>query len=476
MNIILSSDSYKHSHFKQYPEGAKYISSYIEARGDGQNKVQFFGIQAFIQQYLATPITQTDIDEAEAIITPHGLPFNREGWEYILTRHSGYLPLEIKAVPEGMLVQTGIPVVQIRNTDPNVPWLTSYIETPLLRSIWYMTAVATLSFCTKVVIYDGMLQTSDNPTAGLPFKLHDFGARGVSSSESAQLGGMAHLVNFSGTDTVEALVAVRRVYDDPNTIAGFSIPASEHSTMTSWGRENEAGAYANMIDQFGDGMFSVVSDSYDLFNAVENILGGELRDKILNINGKFVVRPDSGDPVETPIRTLEILWDRFGGTTNSKGFRVLNPKIGVIQGDGMNFETVGRLVLRLIEDKWSLDNIAFGMGGRLLQGHMRDDMSFAMKANAINYGGAWQDLQKKPSTDPTKASKAGRQVVILTPNGLTSIREDEATPEQIRADQLHVVYRSDQPVLKRSFQEVRDRAMLELVRAHRELSSLEEAA
>lgn len=478
-SILLASDSYKHSHFLQYPPGTKHISSYIEARvgePDLEQVTLFLGIQAFIRQYLAYPITLFDINDAEVVAGMHGIPFNREGWERIVNVHGGYLPVEIQSLPEGALVPRGTPLVQVHNTDSELPWLTSFIETALLRSIWYPSSVATLSFLTKTIIYDGLLRSSDNPDAGLPFKLHDFGARGVSSAESAALGGLAHLVNFQGTDTLEAIQAVYALYPSPQTMPGFSIPASEHSSMTSWGQAREADAYANMMDRFGSGLFSIVSDSYDLFSAIQNIYGGTLKEKIENLEGKLIVRPDSGNPIMTPLRVLQELWDIFGGSVNSKGFKVLNPKVGVIQGDGMNAHSIGQLVNAMLAAGWSIDNIAFGMGGGLLQAHMRDDMRFAMKANAIDYGNGWQDVQKKPATDPSKASKAGRQAVMRNPAGALETFREDALPAD-GSNLLRVIYRNGEVYDEETFFQVRDRADTEMRIFHAKVyPAIEQAA
>lgn len=207
-NLILNVDSYKASHYLQYPPGTQYVSSYVESRGGPFDASLFFGLQAFIKEYLLTPITANDIAEAESLLREHGVPFNRAGWEYILRVHRGYLPLVIEAVPEGTMIPTSNVMLQVTNTDSNCEWLTSYIETALLRAIWYPTTVATISHAVRQVIGRYLAETSDS-TDSLPFKLHDFGARGVSSLESAALGGLAHLVNFHGTDTVSALIAAR---------------------------------------------------------------------------------------------------------------------------------------------------------------------------------------------------------------------------------------------------------------------------
>jgi nicotinamide phosphoribosyltransferase len=460
-NPLLATDSYKQSHFRQYPPEARRISAYVEARPNAfSDSVLFFGLQSYIKKVLLKPVSTANIDAAERICTAHGVPFNRQGWQQVVDDHAGLFPLEIKALPEGTLVPSGVPMVQVENTDERMPWLTTWAETALLRSIWYPSTVATLSFRCKEFIYRGLQKTSDDPDAQIPFKLHDFGARGVSSAESAALGGMAHLVNFAGTDTMEGLEAALTWYGAD--VAGFSIPAAEHSTMTSWGPEREYDAYANMLEQFArpGSLVAVVSDSYDLGNAVERLWCGRLKDKVLQSGATVVIRPDSGDPVETPLQVLETLWSHYGGSENSKGARVLHPAIRVIQGDGMTLASIERLVGRLVERNWSVDNIAFGMGGGLLQQVNRDTMRFAMKANAMKtMDGSWQDVSKNPATDPGKASKAGRQAVVLDGGRLMARRLDEIGGT---ADQLQVVYRDGEILRDWSFDEVRQRAQQHL--------------
>jgi nicotinamide phosphoribosyltransferase len=456
-NLILATDSYKQSHFLQYPPEARVISAYAEARTNPfSDENVFLGLQPFLMDYLSKPVTKADVEEAEAICSAHGVPFNRTGWDIIVEEFDGFLPIEIKALPEGQVVPSSVPLIQVQNTDERFPWLPTFIETALLRAIWYPTTVATLSWKCKAMIRAGLEKSSDDVAGQLPFKLQDFGARGVSSGESAALGGMAHLVNFAGTDTLEGIMAARRYYGAE--MPGFSIPAAEHSTMTSWGRIREEAAYENMLDAFEreDGLVAVVSDSYDLDAAVSDIWGGTLREKVLSRKGTLVVRPDSGDPVETPLRTVKKLWDIFGGTTNSKGFRLLNPKVRVIQGDGMNINSIARLGDRMIEEGFAIDNIAFGMGGGLLQSVNRDTLRFAMKANAMKTAsGDWVDVSKKPATDPTKGSKAGRQAVVLKDGRLVAARLDEIDPSQ---DQLLPVWRNGEIHVRHSFDEVRARS------------------
>lgn len=457
-NLILATDSYKHSHFLQYPPEARAISAYIEARpNDFADEILFMGLQPYLLDYLARPITQADINEAEAICTAHGVPFNREGWQIILDEHGGFLPIEIRALPEGIIVPTGVPLLQVETTDPRLPWLATFIETALLRAIWYPTTVATLSRQCRLIIRAGLETTSEDVEGQLPFKLHDFGARGTSSGESAGLGGMAHLVNFMGTDTMESLIAARRYYGAD--MAGFSIPAAEHSTMTSWGRAREEAAYANMLDAFdGKGkLVAVVSDSYDLDAALTGIWGGSLRNKVQARKGTLVVRPDSGDPVETPVRAVKALWEAFGGTVNAKGYRLLDPHVRVIQGDGMTPATIAQLIDRLIEEGFAIDNIAFGMGGGLLQQVNRDTLRFAMKANAMRDAeGVWNDVAKAPATDPGKASKAGRQAVVVEAGSLVARRVDDVDDAD---NLLRPVWRNGTMLVRHMFDELRARAV-----------------
>jgi nicotinamide phosphoribosyltransferase len=457
-NIILATDSYKHSHFLQYPPEAAVISAYVEARPNSfSDTLVFIGLQPYLIDLLGKPISAADIEEGEAVCAAHGVPFNRAGWDMILAEHGGYLPIEIRALPEGMVVPCGVPLVQVENTDPRMPWLSTFVETALLRAIWYPTTVATLSWKCKAIIRAGLEKSSDDVAGQLPFKLHDFGARGVSSGESAALGGLAHLVNFMGTDTLEALLATRRYYD-ADAMPGFSIPAAEHSTMTSWGRAREAAAYENMLDSFaGEGrIVAVVSDSYDLDAALADIWGGRLKHKVQTRQGTLVVRPDSGDPVETPVRTCKKLWEKFGGTLNSKGYKVLDPHVRVIQGDGMNIESIARLVDRMIAEGFAIDNIAFGMGGGLLQLVNRDMLRFAMKANAMrDHDGLWHDVSKKPATDPTKGSKAGRQAVARVAGKLTARRLDAIGADE---DLLKPVWRNGTLLVRHSFAALRARS------------------
>ncbi|WP_020407480.1 nicotinate phosphoribosyltransferase [Hahella ganghwensis] len=455
-NIILNVDSYKASHYLQYPPNTTQVSSYIEARGGQFKDAVFFGLQMFIKEYLTRPITNADIEEAKTILQAHGVPFNEAGWRYIVEQHDGYLPIEIEAIPEGTVLPVKNAMVQVINTDPNCAWLTSYVETALLRAVWYPTTVATVSWNCRQIIQRYLEDTADN-SEGVGFKLHDFGARGATTEEAAAIGGAAHLVNFLGSDTISGVLAAKRYYNAD--MAGFSIPAAEHSTITSWGRDNEAEAYANMLDQFsGPGkLVAVVSDSYDLWNAIDNIWGEELKAKVEATGGTLVVRPDSGDPVSIVTETLERLMRKFGYRVNNKGYRMLPDCIRVIQGDGISQQTIEAILEAMKQRKQSADNVAFGMGGELLQKINRDTMKFAMKASAAKVAGLWRDVYKDPVTDQGKRSKKGRLAVVRGMNGeIKTIRREDI--EQ-RENLLTPVFRNGELLEDYGFEDVRRRAI-----------------
>lgn len=457
-NIILNTDSYKASHFVQYPPNTEGVFSYLESRGGQFDRTVFFGLQMFLKEYLSKPITQEMIDQAEAFWSAHGEPFNKEGWQYILREHNGFLPLRIKAVPEGTVLEPRNALVTIENTDPNCFWLTSYIEAPLLRAIWYPTTAATNSWSIKQIIREHLIATADpEALGGLNFMLHDFGARGASSMETAGIGDAAHLVNFMGTDTVTGALYAQHYYNEQDVVA-FSVPASEHCTMTAWGADNESDAYRNMIEQFG-GQFpiiSVVSDSYNIFNAVENIWGEQLRQLVTESGSTLVVRPDSGDPTSVVTNVVLTLDSKFGSTRNSKGYKVLN-NVRILQGDGITESTIDDILFSLRGYGFSAENMVFGLGGGLLQDLNRDTCKFAYKASAVKINGQWNEIYKDPITDSGKVSKKGRLMLYQQPDGrFVTGPEQSADPQNTPV--LEEVFVNGKVTKEHTFSEVRERA------------------
>lgn len=425
-NLLLLTDSYKVGHWLQYPPKSERIYSYFESRLPGA-KIPFFGLQYLLKEYIMPGITQDDIDEAEETFNSHfgQSIFNRDGWQYVINEYGGAIPLDIRAVPEGVVVDGGNALMTVENNDPNLWWLGNYFD-PLFTELWAPCTVAAKSWAAKQV-----LKRFANDTAtdlDVLFKLHDFGFRGSMAVEAAALAGAAHLINFLGTDNLPALRLLKRHYN--GMMAGFSIPAAEHSTITTWGENHEAEAYRNMMLQFPKGLVAVVSDSYDIFNATEKIWGERLKEYVEGRDGTLVIRPDSGDPLVVIPRLLRILAEKFGATTNDKGYWVLPSFIRLIQGDGITNETMEAILSQMKSDGWSMENIAFGSGGGLLQKHDRDTYRFAFKASHIKFeGGATRDVFKKPITDIGKVSKAGRLGLVRTKSGRwETIPQDSVRP------------------------------------------------
>lgn len=449
-NILTLSDSYKVSHWKQYPPKTEKVYSYFESRGGDFNEVTFFGLQYFLKKYLeGIQVTEEKIQEAKAVWDAHLGPgfFNEEGWRHILEKHEGRLPVSIKAVPEGATIPTSNVLMTIENTDPECYWLTNYLETLLVQT-WYPTTVCTLSRSIREMI-TGYLEATGDPE-GVGFKLHDFGFRGVSSPESAEIGGAAHIVNFMGTDTIAGAIAAMKYYNCE--MPAFSLPATEHSTMTAWGKEYENEAFRNVLDQYPEGLVACVSDSYDIYRACRDYWGWELKDKVLNRNGTLVVRPDSGDPHKVVNEVLEILGSCFGYEVNEKGYKVLPPQIRVIQGDGVDFDTIERIFITMMDNGWSADNIVFGAGGTLLQKMNRDTCKFAFKCSSATIDGAERDVYKEPVTDGGKRSKSGRLSLVFRDGQYETVKGDH--PEDI----LTEVFRDGEVLVEHTFGDVRNRS------------------
>ncbi|AKH17525.1 nicotinate phosphoribosyltransferase [Deinococcus soli (ex Cha et al. 2016)] len=453
-NIILDTDSYKSSHFLQYPKGTTRLFSYLESRGGKYPQTRFFGLQYILDRYLTTRVTADMVEEARALIEAHGEPFPFDGWMRVVNVHGGKLPLEVRAVPEGTLVPIHNVLLSCTNTDPELPWLVGWFETMLMR-VWYPTTVATQSWHIREIIRAALEKTSDRAAEELPFKLHDFGSRGVSSRESAGIGGLAHLINFQGSDTLEALRVARNHYGAD--IAAFSIPAAEHSTITSWGKEHEVDAYRNMITQFSrpGSIYAVVSDSYDLKNAINTLWGEELKADVIASGGTLVVRPDSGEPPAMVRLAVNALAAKYGTTTNSRGYKVLN-HVRVIQGDGIDEQTIRQILDNLDVDGYSAENVSFGMGGALLQKVDRDTQRFAYKASAGLIDGAYRGIYKDPVTDPGKRSKDG--VLDLVQEGGRMVTKAYKTFDtDFPGSLMRTVYKDGELIVRDTLETIRGR-------------------
>jgi len=462
-NVILSTDSYKLNHWMQYPKNTDGVYSYFESRnGAVFPYTTFFGLQAILIEHLAgVRVTRDIIEEARMLSLAHfGNTdyFNAEGWYHILEHHDGKLPVRIKAVPEGMSVPTGNVLMTVENTDPECYWLTNAIES-LLTHVWYPSTVATLSRTTKEGIA-AYLEETGCSLDGLPFMLHDFGYRGTTSHASAGIGGMAHLINFLGTDTLPAMQYAQKYYGADLEGLAYSVAATEHSIMTSLGPDGELKILDELLTDYPNGILSVVSDSYDIYGFVKEVCNR--KDRIMARDGVFVVRPDSitpqhKTPEELTLWIVDTLYETFGGTINEKGFKTLDPKVRVLWGDGINQYGIFAILGYLRDAGFAADNMVFGMGGGLLQKMNRDTQRFAFKSSAQSRDGQWFDVFKRP-IDLSKMSKKGKLSLIEYEGKLVTLENGCSHKDDI----LETVFENGEMVKTYTFDEVRANAALKV--------------
>lgn len=466
-NLLTCTDVYKFGHLYQYPKGTTKVFSYLQARSDKMSKdTVFFGLQYFIKEYLMQPITTENVDEfvelVEMILGPGMV--KRENYDKLVAL--GYMPLELKAVPEGTKLPIKNVLMTVVNTHPDFYWLVGFTESLLLK-LWNTCTVGVNSAELRNDCLEAAKRTCDDMNH-LPFQIHDFGYRGCSSEETAALSGAAHLLSFLGTDTVPAVRMIRNVYGiNKGEPIGLSVPATEHSVMCAFGKEGELDAFKNMLTTYPKGIVSIVSDTYNLWNVLENFTG-DLKATILEREGKVVFRPDSGNPVKIicgdrqaklnspeELGALEILWDKFGGTVNTKGYRVLNPKVGLIYGDGIYRERMNVILKEMELMKFASSNIVFGVGGLLLQNFNRDDQGFAIKATHVVVNGQGRDIMKDPITDSGKKSHTGYLALRKDVNG-KYVTVDGLTEEQANDTLLQTVFKDGKLVKEYNFSEVRE--------------------
>lgn len=428
LNNIEDTDSYKYSHFLLYSKDMENMFSYAESRGGEFDTCTIAGLQIILHRQLSKAFTAADVDAEEQFALEHGVPFNREGFLHMVDKYGGIPPVRIRAIPEGLVVPTGNAVITIELATPDkkCAWIVNWLETQLSR-VWYPSSVAILSREIKKTWKHYLDLSSDNPEAEIGFKHHCFGSRGVTCREQAAIGNTAHLFNFFGSDTVAGVKFANYYYDSP--MAGFSIPATEHSTMTIPGRANERDTLIRWIKktlverQVPAGMpkySACVGDSYNIYNFARMVCEPEIYNLIKSSGGTLVVRPDSGNPHEVLPKLLAIFEECLPAGeiyVNKKGYKVLPDCLRIIWGDGINRRSMKPILQMVVDIKWSVSNIAFGSGGGLLMDVNRDVQKWAFKCSSATINGQLVDVCKDPITDPGKRSKTGRLDLIRLPDG-----------------------------------------------------------
>jgi nicotinamide phosphoribosyltransferase len=435
INPLLLSDGYKLSHRQQYPDGTELVYSNWTPRGsriDGIDKVVFFGMQYFIKEYLVTAFNENfflrDKEEvcqeykqiiSEYLGSEYDIKHIEELWDL------GYLPLEIKALPEGSLVPIKVPMFTIKNTNPKFFWLVNFLETLISNVIWQPCTSATLALRYREIFSKWASITGGDPElfdgcTVVDIQAHDFSMRGMGSVESSLTSGMGHAIVFKGGDNLTVMHGLNEYYLGKDDFKVCGVPATEHSVMCAGGKDGEFETFKRLITEIHpEGIVSIVSDTWDLWKVVTDFLP-RLKDEIIARNGKVVIRPDSGDPVEIlcgknssgreefsgdEIRhpsykgVVECLYDVFGGTINEKGFINLHPSIGVIYGDAITPARANEICERLANKGFASINWVAGVGSYTYQYNTRDTFGFAMKATYVEVNGEGREIFKDPITD-----------------------------------------------------------------------------
>lgn len=461
---LFQTDAYKLGHIKMYPKGIQEIYSNFTNRGsriEGVNHVVNFGLQGFIKKYLVDDFAEFFSLPQDQVVNEYQQMLDgvfgpgQIDVDHVRALHRlGYLPLQIKALPEGALVPIGVPMLTVKNTHPDFAWLTNYIESVLSASLWHPSTSATKAWHTRQMI-NRYAELTGMPAEATDFQMHDFSLRGQSSIESAAASGAGHLLSSFGSDTIPAISYINQYYPTDEFILG-SVPASEHSVMTSYvdvifdengvrGDVDEVETYRELLSRFPDGILSIVSDTYDFFGVLrmfDKDAGNGLYEMAMARNGKIVFRPDSGNPnrvingdPDAPVTTdqsigaLRVLWEIFGGTVNDKGYKVLDDHVGIIYGDGMYYERIEQIINNGIDNGFA-SQVVFGIGSYTYQMTSRDVFYSAVKATSVVIDGKRRAVMKDPKEDAAKRSAMGLLKVELVDNEYVLVDNVSEAEEQ----------------------------------------------
>lgn len=454
INPLTAIDFYKADHRSQYPKGTKYVYSNFTPRSSRlfqgsslyDEKIVFFGLQGFIKSFLIELWNKEFFEKSkDEVIGKYKKRMDTslgEGaikMDHIEDLHDlGYLPIKIKALPEGSCVNIGVPLFTIINTQPKFFWLTNYLETVLSCEIWKSCTTATIAREYRKIMEKYATETM-SPDAIIQFQCHDFSMRGMSCLEDARKNGAGHLLSFTGTDSVTSIDYLEENYnsDSSKELIGCSVPATEHSVMCMGGENSEIDTFKRLITEtYPSGIISIVSDTWDFWKVITEYipqLKSEILSRTPNALGlsKVVIRPDSGDPfkiicgdedaeVGSPayLGAVECLWNTFGGTKTENGFMELDQHIGLIYGDSITMERADKILKRLAEKGFASSNIVFGVGSYTYQYNTRDVFGIAMKATWGVVNDEPREIFKDPKTDSgTKKSAKGLLKVTQDSNG-----------------------------------------------------------
>lgn len=495
MNASLLTDGYKLDHRRQYPVGTEYVYANWTPRSNGympdaKDGAVVFGIQYFIKKYLIDRFNNDFFNLPEDVAVAQFkrrvdtfLGKNEVGLEHIRELHRlGYLPIRLKALPEGSICPIRVPMITVINTNPKFFWLTNFLETIMSCELWLPMTSATSSRLYRKELERHAEKTGFTPDVNLGFLCHDFSMRGMAGLEAAITSGMGHLTSFVGSETLPAIEAVEKYYNAnaEKEIIAMTVPASEHSVMCAGGKEDEFETFKRFITEiYPSGFCSIVSDTWDLWQVVTDYLP-RLKDIIMARDGRLVIRPDSGNPVDIicglPQSTIddmsfeeldenkaavtgvyELLWNIFGGTVNEKGYKVLDPHIGVIYGDSITRERQKEIYRRLEAKGFAATNLVLGVGSFTFQYVTRDCLGFAMKATWCQVNGEPREIFKSPKTDSgMKKSLKGLIRIDKDQNGIY-YATDCVTPEQEAGGCLEVVFEDGKLIKETSFNEIRER-------------------
>lgn len=480
MNPLLLTDGYKVDHRRQYPTGTTLVYSNWtprKSRIEDIEEVVFFGLQYFIKKYILEDFENHFFKQPkEKVIREYSrrinnyLGENQVGTKHIEDLHDlGYIPMVFKALPEGSAVPVRVPMFTMYNTKPEFFWLTNYFETLLSAVIWMPCTSATIAKQYRKVLDRFALETSSVPEF-VDWQGHDFSMRGMAGIDAGLSSSAAHLLSFTGTDTIPAIDFLEQYYNanSDTELIGGSVAATEHSVMCMGTTEGELETFRRLIcEVYPKGILSIVSDTWDLWKVLTEYLP-ELKNEITNREGKVVIRPDSGDPVDILCGNpngknlneqkgvIELLWDCFGGTTNDKGYKELVPQIGAIYGDSITIERATQICERLKAKGFASTNVVLGIGSFTYQYNTRDTFGFAMKATYGEVDSEGRAIFKDPITDDgTKKSAKGLMKIELE-NGKYQLL-DQVTWETEKTGELKEVFRDGKLLIDQRLKEIRSR-------------------